>query len=189
MLQKYSAESAGQPALEITPSAGFPPRGGRVEAGRHASGPHTLLFWENQRLPLCGGRGSTDTHTHTPRSCWRAVGLRTGPRLSLHPRTRSCASSSAPGLRKRLDPRPWTPGDLFCCLHAVTLGTSVLSWHNGADCRRVYRAVRQQGDRADKVSAPRAALSGPWSLIPQDRPRVSLTDRWVPLSSLRPADL
>lgn len=71
VLQKYSAESAGQPALEITPSAGFPPREVRVETGSHTSGPHTLLFWDKGSPPgaACRGRGGTVPSS----SCWRAV--------------------------------------------------------------------------------------------------------------------
>ena len=70
MLQKYSAERPGQPALEISPSAGFPPREARVEAESHISGPHTLLFWENQSLPT--GRGGFGPGS----SCWRTFGPR-----------------------------------------------------------------------------------------------------------------
>lgn len=175
MLQKYSAESAGQPALEITPSAGFPPREVRVETGSHTSGPHTLLFWDKGSPPgaACRGRGGTVPSS----SCWRAVRPRSRtalppppPLLPGHLLRHTQAPGTVSSLGEQPDPGPQSPGDLFCCFHAATPCGPVSSRGTmGTDWWQVC-AVRTQGDNADKVSAPRTTLTGPWSRTSSESP-------------------
>lgn len=196
MLQKYSAESAGQPALEITPSAGFPPREVRVETGSHTSGPHTLLFWDRGSPPGAACRGRDGTVPSS--SCWRAVGPRSRTALPPPPPTLSFTRSSAPspsGTRHCFNPRgaarPRTPDPrgsvllLPCC---DTMRTSVLLRYDG---ERLVAGLCCEDARGQCRQGQRPTDHPNWALVTHFRiaRRPSLTDQWVPLSSLQPADL